>query len=651
MLGPFKIAQLSVVMLLMTFGHFTSRAQNIADHVRLTGQPDWVKDYPVPQYDLSDYSDRDSYYEIIDWQDKMDTDREAEFVRYAEVMNTPRGVENNSNVSISFDPSYENIDFHYVKIKRGGEYIDKTDLSEFRIYRKETERTKLLFNGTMEISYIVPDVRVGDTIEVAYTRHGRNPILGEHFSHGYQQAYNSVVLRHIQRVIIDQSIDIKTAGYSDAKPPEITKTGNYQEYFWDNRVPEPVFSDSDTPSWYHNYPKYYLSTFKTWEEVGKFYAPYYEPPKKLPEDLDLIRKSILKEHKNDTDRTRAALDFVQSNIRYFGINIGAGGYQPRDVDRIMTRRYGDCKDMTYTLVSLLRAMNIDAKPLLVNSGNDEILRKNLPRYDAFNHVVVRVKLGRKHYVLDPTLGEQIGNLDHLYQGGYRDGVIVGKKSPGRIDLTDTAPPFLEDFHDNFDLVSAAPDIIYTSTSTYHQAAADRIVRWLKSDGLEAIEREYLEFYQNTYSTLEKSGDLSVKMDEELGIASISVKYLIKDPWEPDEDDGEKYFSAYAKDIDGDVPNHVGADRTSPYKIKHPVRTRQVLEFDIDSNWSFEPDELEIEKDAFFFSFDGTVTPKTYKETYIYRSQQDHITSEKFQETEEEEEEGLVKSFIDLLLGE
>lgn len=610
----------------------TAKGQNIEDYIRIAKQPAWVNAYDVPDYNAQQYKDRDSYYEIIDWQSKLDVKTESFFSRWAEVLNTPAGVEDNSNVRISFDPAYQTIDLHYIRVRRNGEIIDKTDLSEFIIYRKETDRKKLIFDGRMEVQHIVPDVRVGDVLEVAYTISGRNPVIGPHFSEGYQQAYNDVVMRFVQRVILHDDLSVYTASYRDAKDPVISDKNQYQEYFWDLKLPEPVFVDDETPAWFSDYPVYYLSSFDDWAEVGKFFAPLYKVPEKLPNDLEAAVQKIMKDHDDDKTRARAALDFIQRDIRYFAINMGVGGYQPRSVDRIMKRRFGDCKDMTLLLTTMLRKMNIEADPLLVYSKSSKIIMPERPRYGAFDHVVVRAKIGNNAFVLDPTLGEQIGDLDNLNQGGYVDGVIISPRSEGRIEIEDTGPAYFDEYYDSYDLVSSVPDILFTSQSTYYQGSADRIISWIDSSGKKDVEREYLEFYQNSYPSIEQKGDLRFKRDEDNAKVTIEIDYVIKDAWEKDPDDGESYHRFFAKEIASDVPNFKGAKRTTPYAFKHPVRSRQTLDFKIDKSWDIEPTILVEDHDAFYFSLTSTVTENRFKEVYEYRSKQDHITPEDFEKT-------------------
>ena len=53
-------------------------------------------------------------------------------------------------------------------------------------------------------------------------------------------------------------------------------------------------------------------------------------------------------------------DAVQKNIRYFVVMRGIGGHQANHAGDIFRNRYGDCKDKTTLLITMLHVAGIDA---------------------------------------------------------------------------------------------------------------------------------------------------------------------------------------------------------------------------------------------------------------------------------------------------
>ena len=96
-------------------------------------------------------------------------------------------------------------------------------------------------------------------------------------------------------------------------------------------------------------------------------------------------------------KARALYDWVRKNIRYNAVFIGAGGWIPNNIDVILEKRYGDCKDQVLLLVNLLQAAGVEAVPALINTGTDYTLNTVAV---GFNHVIVY--LPELDLYLDPT---------------------------------------------------------------------------------------------------------------------------------------------------------------------------------------------------------------------------------------------------------
>ena len=87
------------------------------------------------------------------------------------------------------------------------------------------------------------------------------------------------------------------------------------------------------------------------------------------------------------EKAAAIHDWVRKNIRYVAVYLGTGGWVPHDVDWILKNRYGDCKDHALLLQVLLKAVEIEAVPVLINARNEYALAE-LPI--GFNHAIVYI---------------------------------------------------------------------------------------------------------------------------------------------------------------------------------------------------------------------------------------------------------------------
>jgi len=123
-----------------------------------------------------------------------------------------------------------------------------------------------------------------------------------------------------------------------------------------------------------------------------------------------IQKEIARIASTETDsvkQIKAALQLVQDRIRYVYIGLNGGNFMPAAADETWTRRFGDCKAKTALLLAVLRGLGIRGEAVLVNSLGGDGINERLPTPFVFDHVLVRVNLGKQTYWLDGTrLGDR-----------------------------------------------------------------------------------------------------------------------------------------------------------------------------------------------------------------------------------------------------
>ena len=126
--------------------------------------------------------------------------------------------------------------------------------------------------------------------------------------------------------------------------------------------------------------------------------------------------------------------YIQKNIRYFVVMRGIGGWQAHYAADIYRNRYGDCKDKTTLLISMLQAAGIRAYYFHVDSrrgiidpaapslyGNHMITAIELPDAESDARLMARVKAGNGKTLLifDPTDEETpVGLIRAQLQGAW-----------------------------------------------------------------------------------------------------------------------------------------------------------------------------------------------------------------------------------------
>ncbi len=155
----------------------------------------------------------------------------------------------------------------------------------------------------------------------------------------------------------------------------------------------------------------FLTTGKSWPDLNKAVAPYYEKQLKQPLPPELL--NIANEAKKKST-TKMQLEFIATEVSkivaYSGQwNNKAGKYFPRSSIDVVKSGRGDCKDYSTTMTAILRKLDYQAYPALTTRmRSPEMLEQipkimQLPMAGIFNHAIVWMKdsAGVEWWV-DPT---------------------------------------------------------------------------------------------------------------------------------------------------------------------------------------------------------------------------------------------------------
>src|SRR5262245_38485777 len=87
------------------------------------------------------------------------------------------GAERAAHFVVEFDPTYERLEVHFIRIVRGQDSIEHAQPGALQVFRRETSLERLTLNGRLTASLLIPDVRIDDVVEISFTLFGSNPAL------------------------------------------------------------------------------------------------------------------------------------------------------------------------------------------------------------------------------------------------------------------------------------------------------------------------------------------------------------------------------------------------------------------------------------------------------------------------------------------
>lgn len=568
---------------------------------------------------------KDGYIHLV-LEEQVNLDTRTSYQRTVIRIVTEAGIQNGSEISVNYDPTYQRLLFHKICIIRDGRVIDKLDLSKIKTVREEKELDRSIYNGSVTAILFLEDVRKGDQIEYAYSVQGFNPVFGNRYSTSLQTQFEAPVGRILYRIICPSGRNLTIKPKRMAANPVVTTTGSNKVYQWEFTNIEALQIQDDLPSWFDPFPSIEISEFASWNDISKWALPLFTSNHGLSSGL----KKKIAEIKagsggDDEKKVLATLRFVQDEVRYMGIEMGVNSHKPNDPDKIFHQRFGDCKDKSFLLCTMLKAMNIDAAPVLINTTDKQELQNVLPSPVAFDHCTVRVRLGSRNYWFDPTISMQRGGIAAIAYPDYKCGLVLTDTTTGLTQIPLQEPGQVvakERFTVPDTYGSAKMEVIVTYSGSF----ADNIRHVMNNNSLSDMQRNYLNFYNNFYEGMKVADSLRVEDNDSTGKVTTHQYYSIDKLWELEK--GIKKASFEALRINSLMERPGERDRTMPIGLNYPVRYTEDIEVRVPEDWNFDHSSpTEIRSPAFTYSSTVNATERTVNIIYKYETLKDHVPVE------------------------
>lgn len=124
----------------------------------------------------------------------------------------------------------------------------------------------------------------------------------------------------------------------------------------------------------------------SWDALGRWYWSLTKDQIDLREEQKFQVERHIKDKVGDRARATALKDWVSDQWRYVAIEVGLGGWRPNRAREVFNNRYGDCKDVVFLWIAMMRAAGLDAHPALVRARNPLPIDAGFPK-DWFDHVI------------------------------------------------------------------------------------------------------------------------------------------------------------------------------------------------------------------------------------------------------------------------
>ncbi len=587
----------------------------------------WVKPHFFDQPSVANLVDAGADQHLLLQERQINAVQNETFFHSVQQILTPSGVQNGSTLTIGFNPGYQTLTLHWARIWRGGQHLERLDTNNVKVVQQERDLDDFALNGEKSAVLVLDDVRAGDIIDYAYSIKGENPVFGDHFSDAVPVQFDEPAERLLTRVVWPSQRRLYAKPHGCSVQPVAIAGRAAMEYVWDLRQVPGVTLEDYLPMWCDPEPWVQLSDFKTWTEVNQWASALFQVTS--PCSPDLARKiAEWKQIDGQEQQILAVLRFVQDDVRYFGIEIGNSAEKPADPSVVFTRRFGDCKDKSLLFVTIMRALGIEAYPVLVNATMGRAIADWQPSASAFDHCIATVQCDGQMYWLDPTINYQRGSLASHYLPAYELGLVISPKTTELTAIPQTTGLPQTITTEYFQLHGKTEAAELKVVTIADGRDADGLREFLAATKRSDIEKSYTHFYADLYPGIKMSSPIAIDDDELQNRIQTTEFYTIDKAWTPPDKDGKYRFDFYATSIAGLLKKPVDTDRKLPLGINFPEHQILRTEVTLPETWTPDTVKKTIYDPAFTFRKDCRCAGNKLVLEYEYQSLADSVSPDR-----------------------
>lgn len=470
------------------------------------------------------------HYALIDEQVRLDAAAASRFTRVIRVVDDAAGLAAASQIEIEFDPSFQKLALHRLQILRGQRRIEELDRKRVRLLQRETQLERQIYDGRVTASIVLDDVRAGDRIEYAFTVSGSNPVFdGRYVDSIFAGSGRGPVAFFQLRLLAPAARSIHARAPDDVESSSRVQSAMRETVFRRRSTPQLQF-DPSAPGDQLVGDQIQLSEFDDWAQVARWadtlFADGSRPSGPVHEQADAIRQAA----SDPNEQLRSALDFVQTQIRYFGTEMGPSSHRPAAPEKVLAQRFGDCKDKVALLAAIVADLGFEAEPVLASTQLRDSVSSMLPSPLAFNHVIARVRGGGKVYWLDATRSHQTGALDGRQASGLGQGLVAGPQAVSLVELPKGADELRVEVKDLFRPVPISADPVLESHITLYGEVAETLRESLATQPAAEVERQLAAAYVHMFPKARPEGPAQFQDATGQDAIEITRRFVLPGYW-------------------------------------------------------------------------------------------------------------------------
>ncbi len=284
------------------------------------------------------------------------------------------------------------------------------------------------YSDYKELTFSMPGVRVGCIIEYTCVIEDKKPTIGGVFADRFFfQWYNPVMVSRYM-IIAPETMELHYRPFNLLRgtdpSPAIVHRGGKKRYCWQYQEIPQILDESFMPPMGEVAFNMEATSMDSWQEFFRWWrgliAGKTEPDAAIREKVAALTGGCT----GTREKIATIFDYVKREIRYVSIGLGKTGYEPEPASEVFENKYGDCKDKSTLLISMLREAGITAHYVLIPTTDVGDLIRDFPYPFQFDHCIVAAQINGDHLFLDPTAEDY--RFDYLPGSDQGRGVLIFK---------------------------------------------------------------------------------------------------------------------------------------------------------------------------------------------------------------------------------
>jgi hypothetical protein len=314
--------------------------------------------------------------------------------------------------SIGYREGYQEVKVFFANtIKPDGSVIrlEEKDIKDFAPYAKYE-----FYTDIKQKKFTMPAIEPGCVVEYSYEIKNVKPLLTYDIYSLFLCKTKYPIKEDILEVVMPKNKSLKYKMFVTNISPEVSEISDKKRYIFKSLNQEEIIPEPRMPQPYdrETFPQFYVWSLDNWDTISKWYISLVKEQMQVDDELKNFTEALILNKKTNEEKIREIFYFVSQKVRYVAVELGPYTHKPHSAVEVFKKRYGDCKDKTTLLLTMLKIAGITGYPVLVPS-NEDILDEEVPTINMFNHVIAVVpkKDEDEYFWLDAT--NEVASFDSI----------------------------------------------------------------------------------------------------------------------------------------------------------------------------------------------------------------------------------------------